>query len=463
MRTLNLLALVTVAACALARPPGNNAPVEPTSARPEADHVKEPDFAESLVIEEEILPRLLSEQKATGTAIGTSHSPTARVINEEIRTNEIKDIGDVDQLEPTVILPGWFFSSDFVDDRLKAMVLRAFLEASSEVTQDSAKPPLPLTATTQMEEDDGSDFEYYAMDGDKILFAVKPSDDGYYDFTAEGDNMTELLVLEETPIEGLELDRGFRQGTYPKPAGLATDEVAPLKAGLSLRKFNLAMSLIPANLRWFRIEKHKPMKLPTESSTDGVHGTDDSHFNKYDNNDMETPVYSIILLIAICVAFAVAIMIFIFSWNALDKKARAAAQVDYPAYGVTGPNMDFTGDGSLAHSAHIYNYQLQKRQIIAMERSAMEARTLSVSDYESDDDNEDGDYTVYECPGRASMGNLEVKNPMFKDEPTQGKSALERPKSNEEPASGASGMERFKLKRKPKTGNSGVEGPKPKE
>ncbi|CAH2034237.1 unnamed protein product, partial [Iphiclides podalirius] len=430
MRTLNLLALVTVAACALARPPGNNAPVEPTSARPEADHVKEPDFAESLVIEEEILPRLLSEQKATGTAIGTSHSPTARVINEEIRTNEIKDIGDVDQLEPTVILPGWFFSSDFVDDRLKAMVLRAFLEASSEVTQDSAKPPLPLTATTQMEEDDGSDFEYYAMDGDKILFAVKPSDDGYYDFTAEGDNMTELLVLEETPIEGLELDRGFRQGTYPKPAGLATDEVAPLKAGFS---------------------------------TDGVHGTDDSHFNKYDNNDMETPVYSIILLIAICVAFAVAIMIFIFSWNALDKKARAAAQVDYPAYGVTGPNMDFTGDGSLAHSAHIYNYQLQKRQIIAMERSAMEARTLSVSDYESDDDNEDGDYTVYECPGRASMGNLEVKNPMFKDEPTQGKSALERPKSNEEPASGASGMERFKLKRKPKTGNSGVEGPKPKE
>ena len=52
----------------------------------------------------------------------------------------------------------------------------------------------------------------------------------------------------------------------------------------------------------------------------------------------------------------------------LSKKAKAAADVDYPAYGVTGPNIDTSGDRKLAHSAHMYHYQHQKQQIIAMER-----------------------------------------------------------------------------------------------
>lgn len=52
----------------------------------------------------------------------------------------------------------------------------------------------------------------------------------------------------------------------------------------------------------------------------------------------------------------------------LSRKAKAAADVDYPAYGVTGPTVDLTGDRKLAQSAHMYHYQHQKQQIIAMER-----------------------------------------------------------------------------------------------
>lgn len=52
----------------------------------------------------------------------------------------------------------------------------------------------------------------------------------------------------------------------------------------------------------------------------------------------------------------------------MTKRAKAAADVDYPAYGVTGPTMDMSGDRKLAHSAHMYHYQHQKQQIIAMER-----------------------------------------------------------------------------------------------
>lgn len=52
----------------------------------------------------------------------------------------------------------------------------------------------------------------------------------------------------------------------------------------------------------------------------------------------------------------------------LSRKAKAAADVDYPAYGVTGPTVDSSGDRKLAQSAHMYHYQHQKQQIIAMER-----------------------------------------------------------------------------------------------
>lgn len=106
--------------------------------------------------------------------------------------------------------------------------------------------------------------------------------------------------------------------------------------------------------------------------------------------------------------------------------------MDYPAYGVTGPTVDSSGDRKLAQSAHMYHYQHQKQQIIAMERyifnlsyktyltlsilptldfifvislsrNGMDHHNASVSDPESEEENEEGDYTVYECPGFATV------------------------------------------------------------
>lgn len=90
----------------------------------------------------------------------------------------------------------------------------------------------------------------------------------------------------------------------------------------------------------------------------------------------------------------------------LHKKGLAAADVDYPAYGVTGPNKETSpsGDRRLAQSAQMYHYQHQKQQIIAMEhRASNEQRNGSMTDVESDEENEEGDYTVYECPGLAPV------------------------------------------------------------
>ncbi|XP_034232965.1 mediator of RNA polymerase II transcription subunit 15 [Thrips palmi] len=104
----------------------------------------------------------------------------------------------------------------------------------------------------------------------------------------------------------------------------------------------------------------------------------------------------------------------------LHRNAKAAADVEYPAYGVTGPNKDIspTGDRRLAQSAQMYHYQHQKQQILAMESRAAGGRRGSMSEAESEDENEEGDYTVYECPGLAPTQEMEVKNPLFQDDPT---------------------------------------------
>ncbi|GIZ04374.1 neural proliferation differentiation and control protein 1 [Caerostris extrusa] len=71
----------------------------------------------------------------------------------------------------------------------------------------------------------------------------------------------------------------------------------------------------------------------------------------------------------------------------------------------------------LAQSAQMYHYQHQKQQMIAVEKAGSTKNT-SASDVDSEEENEEGDYTVYECPGLAPTGEMEVKNPLFHDDST---------------------------------------------
>ncbi|XP_050072552.1 uncharacterized protein LOC126560637 [Anopheles maculipalpis] len=136
-------------------------------------------------------------------------------------------------------------------------------------------------------------------------------------------------------------------------------------------------------------------------------------------------MYLIALIAGISAAITVALISIGFGWYTLHKRTKAAADVEYPAYGVTGPNRDSTagsaasaGDRKLAQNAQMYHYQHQKQQIIAMENTT---RSAAHSEQPSDDENEEGDYTVYECPGLAPTGEMEVKNPLFlEDGPISG-------------------------------------------
>ncbi|KAG7211261.1 hypothetical protein KM043_010569 [Ampulex compressa] len=138
-------------------------------------------------------------------------------------------------------------------------------------------------------------------------------------------------------------------------------------------------------------------------------------------HDLNNDIYFIAIVAGCSAAAMFALVLISLTWCRLQRNVKAAADIEYPAYGITGPNKDVSpsGDQRLAQSAQMYHFQHQKQQIIAMENRTSATRDPgSVSEAESDEENEEGDYTVYECPGLASTGEMEVKNPLFHDDPT---------------------------------------------
>lgn len=101
---------------------------------------------------------------------------------------------------------------------------------------------------------------------------------------------------------------------------------------------------------------------------------------------------------------------------------------DFTRYSPAGPGRDIlrkgrgfagspvaeTGDDSLAYKAQLHHYQQTKQKIIGDE---------GIHDDHSDksedeaDDLEEHNFSVYECPGLAPTGDIEVQNPNFSQNP----------------------------------------------
>jgi len=76
---------------------------------------------------------------------------------------------------------------------------------------------------------------------------------------------------------------------------------------------------------------------------------------------------------------------------------------------------DESTDRSLAQSAQMYHYQQQKQQMLAMGQETSKIHSPE-SGPDSGDDCDEPAENVYECPGLATSGELEVKNPLFQDD-----------------------------------------------
>lgn len=128
----------------------------------------------------------------------------------------------------------------------------------------------------------------------------------------------------------------------------------------------------------------------------------------------------IVILVSLCVVMGiVALILATLCFVKLHKESRLAQKVDYPALGkANGPHAAATGtsmgDKTLAQSAQMYHYQHQKQQMLAMGNHRLEQKGLE-SEVTSDEEEVGGDFTVYECPGLAPTGEMEVKNPLFDD------------------------------------------------
>nr|XP_033815829.1 neural proliferation differentiation and control protein 1 [Geotrypetes seraphini] len=123
------------------------------------------------------------------------------------------------------------------------------------------------------------------------------------------------------------------------------------------------------------------------------------------------------LVIACTTAGLTALIVAALCWCRLKKEIRLAQKTDYTAQKAPGPppyDKTSPDDKKLAQSAQMYHYQHQKQQMLSMEKHKEEPK-LPDSATTSDEENEDGDFTVYECPGLAPTGEMEVKNPLFDD------------------------------------------------
>jgi len=111
-----------------------------------------------------------------------------------------------------------------------------------------------------------------------------------------------------------------------------------------------------------------------------------------------------------------------YCYHRASRVEKEGEETEYPAYGVTGPAKEASpaGDRKLAQSAQMYHYQHQKNQMIALGRGNTAPGTAASGGEESEPEGDEGegDYTVYECPGLASTDEMEVKNPLFNDDPT---------------------------------------------
>ncbi|XP_070992830.1 neural proliferation differentiation and control protein 1-like [Oncorhynchus clarkii lewisi] len=167
---------------------------------------------------------------------------------------------------------------------------------------------------------------------------------------------------------------------------------------------------------------HGATTAPPPTSITTANTTTTSHSTAVRSGPLIIPYPSnsrvfIIMTSVFLVVGSVALLLAAVCWIRLQRGVRLAQKVDYPAYGGMGPHSydnDVLGDRRLAQSAQMYHYQHQKQQMLCLEKHRDEPKVPD-SGATSDEENEDGDFTVYECPGLAPTGEMEVKNPLFDD------------------------------------------------
>lgn len=145
-----------------------------------------------------------------------------------------------------------------------------------------------------------------------------------------------------------------------------------------------------------------------------------SELNSLERKNRRNDTLFFVIVGTCCLVGVVGLVAAAMFWYKIQKKAESAVDSEYPSYGVTGPNASggkispssTMSDRKLAQSAQMFHYQQQRQQMMAQEKAHLDAKPGN-SDDSDDEAPGGGDYTVYECPGLAPTGEMEVRNPLF--------------------------------------------------
>lgn len=155
--------------------------------------------------------------------------------------------------------------------------------------------------------------------------------------------------------------------------------------------------------------------VPTPRSSLGPPGTSGPvHMSPLEAPARPLDGLALVLILACSVAGVAALAVAAFCWCRLQRDIRLTQKTDYtaPQAASSPPTPRISpGDQRLAHSAEVYHYQHQRQQLRCLDRHKEPPQELDSAS--SDGENEDGDFTVYECPGLAPTGEMEVRNPLF--------------------------------------------------
>ncbi|XP_075841518.1 neural proliferation differentiation and control protein 1 isoform X1 [Microtus pennsylvanicus] len=151
------------------------------------------------------------------------------------------------------------------------------------------------------------------------------------------------------------------------------------------------------------------------------------HKSRLESRGRHESSLMLVLVLAFCFVSIGALALAALFWYRLHREILLAQKADYAAT-TKAPASPATprispGDQRLAHSAEMYHYQHQRQQMLCLERVRRGSSYLAPTRHKeppkelesasSDEENEDGDFTVYECPGLAPTGEMEVRNPLF--------------------------------------------------
>jgi len=193
--------------------------------------------------------------------------------------------------------------------------------------------------------------------------------------------------------------------------------------------------LMPENLTSSHVQSNPSLKMRTENA----HSSVDSKFEMIKRqND-----YLFLFVVAGCtLAGIIALLAASVCWYTVAKSRRTSKsnlEFESSKHSIFGnqntgsssvsgsiksKSSNSSGDKKLALSAQMYHYQHQKEQMIAMEKANNETKPDNSDN--SDDETPEGDYTVYECPGLAPTGEMEVKNPLFREDFSASSNTLNR-------------------------------------